>query len=181
MHAAKKAPKQAKKAVKQQKRKIATKKVAKVAKKSIIQQSQKSIATAAQKTRSPLFKQAFASELTNAKASFDKSLDSTLTIAQRDLKVKSFQLAWTKNWLCRRGLYYEDVWEEDTEIQIAIDMLPADVRKDRVRRQLRSVDLEVKLVWLPAKLQDYDPFVSYGLDDAINKMDMFTHEWQNYV
>ena len=178
---------QPKKVVKQQKRKIATtKKTIKKTTKNIanqtFQQQTASIATATtkQKQFTPTLNTALVQELATANAAFAPQL-ATLTTQQRAIKIRSFQLAFTKNWLCRRGLFYEDIWEESEDVKVAVDMLPADVRKDRLRRLIRSVDLDLKLCWLPPHMQDYDPFTSYGLDDAIIKYDLFAHEWDNYV
>jgi len=171
--------KQPKVAQKKQQRKIATKKVAKkVAQKPTLQQSTKAITTKAQ----PKLKSTFAHAMAAETASFAARPEiKTLTQSNRKIKIASLQLAWAQNWLCRRGLYYEDMFEEEEGVSLAIDMLPADVRKDRLRRMIRSCDLDLKMVWLPESMQQYDPFVSYGLDDALMKVDLIDAENCNYV
>lgn len=178
---AKAAQKAQKKVVKAPKRALHTQQKKKaVQKKPVQQQQQLSIATATKKA--PVLNARFTNDLSQWKAEQAASPElSTLTQAQRSLKIRSLQVAWTKNWLCRRGLYYEDVFEENPDMRLAINMLPSDVRKDRVRRMIRSCDLDSKMVWLPDEMQNYDPMRSYGLDDAIIRVDLWTHSHDNYV
>lgn len=103
------------------------------------------------------------------------------TSSARGVAIRSFQIAWLKNWLCKRGLFFEDIYEGNVRCSLAVDSLPRDVRVERMRRIIRSIDMEVKLVDLPDDMQDYDPFVSYGLDDAVMTVSLFTNTEANYV
>ena len=86
-----------------------------------------------------------------------------------------------KNWLTARGLYIEDMYYHNALCKLAVNELPADVRNDRLRRIKRAVDLDIKMKELPKELQDYDPFVSYGLDDAISRIEATVAERFNYI
>jgi len=62
------------------------------------------------------------------------------------------------------GLYYEDMIEYPEDVvKVALSRLPEDIQMDRRRRRFRANELNLKHETLPTDLQDYDPFVSYGL------------------
>lgn len=178
------AAKTQKKVVKAPKRQLATKKTTKTAKKLVapVVAQTAQIATTKSAKKPIQLQSGFTADLAKAKTEQLAAPEmATMTSQQREFKIRSFQVAWTKNWLCRRGLFYEDIFEEVPDMRLAINILPADVRKDRVRRLIRSCDLDCKLVWLPESMQDYDPMTSYGLDDAIMRVDLMTHSHDNYV
>ncbi len=61
-------------------------------------------------------------------------------------------------------------------MQRALAELPADILKDRQRRLWRAADLDLKHEDLPTELQDFDPFVSYGLDAKIKEIQALEDE-----
>eukprot|EP00461_Guttulinopsis_vulgaris_P002786 UN02787 len=91
------------------------------------------------------------------------------------------QLVFAKNWLTKRGLFFEDMFEDYDFTRACVQSLPSDVRKDRLRRWMRALDMDLKFKELPDEMQQYDPFVSYGLTDAIEKYQVYLREYQDYV
>jgi hypothetical protein len=182
MHAARnQKTKKAAKPVKQAKRSLATKKVVKKKAAPVVVQQSAAITTTVNKSN-PQLKPQFSQALAQYTAEQTSSPQiKAMSQQQRGMRIRSLQVAWTKHWLCRRGLFYEDIFEEVPDIRLAINILPADVRKDRLRRLIRSCDLDCKLVWLPEHMQQYDPMTSYGLDDAIMRVDLMVNAHDNYV
>ena len=157
----------------QQKRAMATKRVAPVA-----TSQKRSIATTGPvlSASHPLYQ-----TMHKATSSQINAIPASVMGPQRNIAIRSVQVAWLKNWLCKRGLYFEDIYEARNVCQLALDSLPRDVRTDRMRRIVRSIDMEMKLVNLPDDMQDYDPFVSYGLDDAYSHVALLSAAETNYV
>lgn len=82
----------------------------------------------------------------------------------------------TVNKLRAFGLFAEDIIISNDTVAKAVNMLPPDVQKDRVRRLIRAHDLSFKHEEVPKHLQDYDPYTSYGLADLMKKIESETNE-----
>ncbi len=63
----------------------------------------------------------------------------------------------------------EDLIYTSSTMKTAFNELEMPTQIERNRRVIRAHDLIIKHVELPKHLQDYDPFVSYGL---VKKMDV---------
>lgn len=55
----------------------------------------------------------------------------------------------------------EDTYTLTPQVQVAVAMLPEDVRVARERRIRRAVDLTLKKKQLPEEMQNYDPLDKY--------------------
>eukprot|EP00933_Yihiella_yeosuensis_P010904 TRINITY_DN117780_c0_g1_i1.p1 TRINITY_DN117780_c0_g1~~TRINITY_DN117780_c0_g1_i1.p1 ORF type:complete len:107 (+),score=22.92 TRINITY_DN117780_c0_g1_i1:22-342(+) len=86
-----------------------------------------------------------------------------------------------RNWMTRHGLYYEDLFHEYKIVHKAIARLPADVRKDRERRKTRAIECFIKNKEIAPELQNFDPYVTYGLSDLLREVRQEDGEIEDYV
>lgn len=128
-----------------------------------------------------LLKKSFAQELEQNTAAAAAAIPEGVSGQERSNMLAKAQVDYAKAWLTRRGLFFEDMFEDYAHTRLAVYMLPSDVRKDRFRRWLRALDMDLKFQYMPEENRQYDPFVSYGLCDLLDKQAYFSLEPINYV